>query len=455
MPRPHPRPRLAPKRLIPFALTALLLTTAAVPLAYLTAPYARRALRLSQLDSPNPDARRLALAYAARHLTHPTHGQPTRNVVFHEMRNAGPDRFREYQQLLDTLGQWRHDAVPEGIWRSWIGLLLRSEEPDIRVEAAWLLADLPGIAGAEYAHQPLSLLAADNEPNVRLNAVAAMAELAGQPQARDAYTHALTDIADHDADPALRNEAQRLLAAIDAQAKAERSAALDIPWLPQPTPDQLQQGLASPNPALQAYALTLATLAPPDGFDPAAAAEQLLRSFDPVDRRAGALLAGYTQTHLDLLRERLDAANDYPEATLLKLALHLHGHAPDGFQPTHPLTTPDALPMPLIQWALIHPAFATHPHPTPQAKAERGTSAALGIPAALDDLLNPRGDAPPDLVEYLVHQHGWAALAAFTHRVGPPPSPDNPAAAELAVERLRDHWLVTRRRHATPPPPTR
>ncbi|MEM6334899.1 MAG: HEAT repeat domain-containing protein [Planctomycetota bacterium] len=446
--------------LIASAITALLLITAAVPLAYLTAPYAHRALRLSQLNHPDPATRDRALAYAARHLTHPTHSQATRDAILDTMRHGEASQFNELQRLLDTLGQWQSDNIPLDLWMTWIEQLARSPNPETRIEAAWLATDA---AARMHAKRPgytiLGNLLEDQDTAVRLNSVAGLAELKGGEH--NGSLQPLETIAAEDPAPAVREEATRLIAAIThAHAAAEEQrdeaagpltthahqagaeplpggAAPGIRPLP-----KLTAALTHQDPARQALALTRAHLAPPPGFDPAATADQLLRSFDPIDRRAGALLAATHPTdpaHTELIRTHLDHADTYPQAAILELALALLGE-PDARDPTLLLATPDALPMPLVYWAMIHPAFANSADAPPRQQ----NAAAI---AALDHLLNPRGDAPPGLVDFLVHQHGWAALAAFTSQVGPQPSPDHPAAAELAVERLRDHWLVTRRAH--------
>ncbi|MEO0588019.1 MAG: HEAT repeat domain-containing protein, partial [Planctomycetota bacterium] len=172
------------------AVTALLLITAAVPLAFVTAPYAHRALRLSQLTHPDPATHERALAYAARHLTHPTHGPATQRAVTDAMvtliNTNQRNTLERFRQTLDTAGLWRRDAVPADVWTDWIATRAADPNPDTRIEAAWMLADLPTNDDTRSSiHGVLVSLAADPDPNVQLNALAAAAELTADPTLRD------------------------------------------------------------------------------------------------------------------------------------------------------------------------------------------------------------------------------------------------------------------------------
>lgn len=439
-------------RLVPFAITALVLVTLMVPIAYVTAPYAKRYLRLSQLDHPDDEVRRRAIAYAARHLTDPTHGAAAWRSMRRAMLEAAGDpvsegepRFEELRGAVEAVGQWRADRVPAGLWRVWLGRMLRSADPATRIEAVWLVADAPATSGDEASRRAhLEEASHDADAAVRLNAVAALAELSGEPgEVGESYGRSLAALADGQAPgpvkPPAWEAAGRLAIAID---RAAGAPAVDVATLlPEAPIGELLAGLSSEDAGLQALALTclLAGAAPIDESERAELAGALLRSFDAVERRAGALLAGATGTHRALLEERLALSQDYADASMMRLGLWLQGGGEAGWDPALLLVTPEALPMPLVRWAMVVPALLADPA---SVAVERRRVAA----ATLDDLLRPRGDLPEGLIDELFAGHGWQALAPLTARVGAVPADAGAEVRELAAERLRDHWLVTRRR---------
>ncbi|MEM1210092.1 MAG: hypothetical protein AAGI54_12575 [Planctomycetota bacterium] len=436
------------RRLVPFAITALVLVTLAVPTAYVAAPWVEMRLRLHQLDHPDEAVRRRAIAYAARHVTDPWRGQAVRSRVWETMAKAGPERFEAYRAALESVGQWRVGRVEPGVWLTWVRRLQRSSDPMTRVEAVWLTADLPEGEQFDEAKRGLLLLTVsirrDDDDDVQVNAVAAAAELSGAGGELGEESRAdLALVAEGGGDAVVgapaREAAGRLINAIDASRSGPAVTVADV--LPSVTEGELLAGLSSEDPGLQALALTClrAGVTPIEEDEQAMLAAVLLRSFDPVERRAGALLAGATGTHGELLAERLASAGDYTEASMLRLSLWLQGGGEAGWDPALLLVTPQVLPMPLVRWGLVVPTLMAEPA---QRSAERRRVAAV----TLDDWLVPRGDLPHGLVKELSYKHGWQAMAPLTAWVGPVPADADADVQELMAERLRDHWLVTRRR---------
>ncbi|MEO0965210.1 MAG: hypothetical protein AAFY08_08815 [Planctomycetota bacterium] len=440
------------RRLVPFAITALVLVTAAVPAAYVAAPYVERCVRLSQLDHPDDAVRQRATGYAVSHLTDPTHGEAAQHAVYGAMLDAarkqsldGDRAFERLRQAVESVGQWRVDRIPSRVWLVWLSKMTQSPIPEARVRAIWMIVDLPnGEPYDEAKGAPLIAMCFDSDPAVQINAAAAVGELAGvEGDVGELARRWLIDIAvnEEQARPgSLADDvARRLLDARAASASSLRPAASVV--LPDAPEGELLAGLSSDAPGLQALALTClrAGVTPIEEAEQGELAGALLRSFDPVERRAGALLAGATGTHADLLTERLASTDDFTEASMLRLGLWLQGGGEAGWDPALLLVTPQVLPMPLVRWGLVVPTLMAEPA---QRTAERRRVAAV----ALDDWLVPRGDLPHGLVEELFHKHGWQAMAPLTAWVGPVPADADADVQELMAERLRDHWLVTRRR---------
>ncbi|MEM9252503.1 MAG: hypothetical protein AAGB29_09160 [Planctomycetota bacterium] len=438
------------RRLVPFAITALVLVTLTVPLAYVTAPYVKRSIRLRDLAHEERARRELAMAYAARHLTHPVHGEVTRAAVFDGLvslhqsnRNTA---FDELLSVAELGGVWTLEQVPLPVWIAWIERLAFTGDVETRIRACWLLADLPDEAYLNFPEIDPYLasdsLAMDVDESVALNMAAAATELAGDPQLRSLWQERIGIMANPDTTPVLFVERPRLIALVDS---IDSGPAVEVSEALPATPiGELLAGLSSNDAGLQALALTCLRLGatPIDDAEQADLAAALLRSFDPVERRAGALLAGATGTHGDLLEERLTLAPDYTEVSLIRLGLWLQGREASGWDPALLLVTPEVLPMPLVRWGLVVPTLLLEP--SKRTEDQRRVAA-----ATLDGWLVPRGDLPDGLVDELFDEHGWPAMAPLTAWVGAVPGDAD--SRELAAERLRDHWLVTRRRFLAGP----
>ncbi len=204
------RNRVLP-RITPLAISILIVLTLMVPAAYFTFPHLYRWRMLQGLTSADNDRRARALGYVAG-LADDDDAVLTGAVA--RIENLNDPYFRDLVASLQTAERWERSIVGDGAWLRWITLAADNAEPQARIAAAHLLAELGDLSGDARLRAVLERLIADEAPDVRFNTMFVTAELwaAGSQHAElEQLIASRTD----DVEPAIARHAWLLLGLID------------------------------------------------------------------------------------------------------------------------------------------------------------------------------------------------------------------------------------------------
>ena len=276
--------------------------------------------------------------------------------------------------------------------------------------------------------------------------------------------------------PAGPDESLRRLAAIEALRAGVRpvDVAPDAPPLltvmtvavtSAPHPDDLRAALASDEPTLRDLACTIAARRF-DRSELSDLVEALLSDFNDHAKRSGAILAGLSKVHGDLLREKMAVEDVWTVKQIHRLGMWMQGlpvHDERGrridmakFAST--LLARDDLPHSTILLAMLHvrqvgsaaaarPLDAATAVPLPRATSGLGPGPNRNdLVAPLEMLLHPRHADWVDLREMLATQRWWYVLRPYLRPDAPPLWlwADRELQA-FQIEVLRCWYLVNRR----------
>jgi hypothetical protein len=155
----------------------------------------------------------------------------------------------------------------------------------------------------------------------------------------------------------------------------------------------------------------------------------LLNDFNDRAKMSGAVTAGLTGVQSKLLSQKQRDEDVWTVKQVHRLGLWMQGRWPDGGALAGQLAANAQMPRTTVLLAMLH--------------ADRV--------AALDYLLNPRGQPPFDLIDLLARRRWWLVLRRYLPSTAPPFAID----AEQHVQRdqidvLRNWYLVNRHRLASP-----
>lgn len=149
---------------------------------------------------------------------------------------------------------------------------------------------------------------------------------------------------------------------------------------------------------------------------------QLLRDYNDDAKISGAILAGLTGLQRELLAERTELEDMWPVQQMMKLGRWMQGELPEWDGVAATLMSRDDLPQTTVLLALLHRDRA----------------------AALDYLLNPRGEPPVDLLELLDFYRWNRVLRYFIPDAPPLWHWADPHLKQFQIDVLRNWWLVRR-----------
>ena len=401
---------------------------------------------------------------------------------------ANQEAFLQIAELLDAIREWRYDSIGDDLWLQWLNILARDEGVESRILAAQHAADLPDLASDPRVASLLELLIGDPAQDVRYNGLVAIAELAGfldkgeLRQHYKSFVFALTD----DIAPVIAAQAWIILGLLDPIGSFEADwqnyhplVAKAILWsMLQTDPDYPNSAIEalddmSVDPSIREIAKTLLQsgkideASVPDNFvtsqtfyetlvsnesvirdwacvvaadhfvpiDNESLIKSLLTDFNDNAKMSGAILAGLTGLHRDLLIKKIADEDIWSVRQIMRLGQWMQGSALSRKTSVHlnsDMTNQAAdllirgdLPRSTVLLALLH----------------------QHDPTALDYLLNPRGEPTVDLVELLVEYRWWRVLKRYLPNDAPPLSFSMSSDLQsFQVDVLRNWYLVNHHR---------
>ncbi len=389
-------------------------------------------------------------AYGWQELTRFLPNDPTALDTIHQMlRAADSGDFTQHQRRLDVMNFWSRKLIADDVWSRWALELADSDESGHRRRAARLLAevaaDAPSVSvgsaissstvvdpSIQEVRETLGQLLQDTDPDVRLTALYAVIEWGGPEP--DAETQAQIVALVDDPQTYIAATARRWQQLRASDGATEAWLRIEAVATPQPEAETLDAMMRAEDPIARALAAWwIARHRSPitadenrnDAGDLAETiSQQLLTSYDDLEKMTGALLVGLTGVSIDRLRER-EAAEDVDEVRqTMRLALWTAGQLEGETERAH---------------ALLRAA-------NPLRAAAFVTALHRGETLALDLLLAPHHTPDPALAEMLI-QGGmiYPLMDAL-----PPDAPGvDPTADESeldeAFERLRMWYRIHRR----------
>jgi hypothetical protein len=401
-------------------LVALILSA---PLAYVLAPHLRRWTYLHWLTSDDLTHRNRALTFVAAHA-----GEDGRVLAgtIDQLNVADDTNFKQIVDVLQTVGYWNHNTIPDSAWLRWIGLLAAEQGIEAPARAAQRLAELRDLADDPRVIQLLTELIEHPQADVRYNALCAAAELyqaADDPQSYQGFIRGRLS----DSEPVIVHHA-RIFAYLTDTPDVDPPEWIE--HLPESTAEPrydrqaIDNLLRSPEAALRDVGCVLAVrdLAPGD-VDTMTI--ELLSDTTPEARMAGAILCGVTGRHAEELSQSIAKQTDWITATVMRLGLWMQDR--DTGQAVNPLNllARRDIPRTTLIFAMLH-----------------GDD-----PLALEALLNPQSEAPGDLARLLEDYGWWRVLDRYLPEDAPRwRHGTGTELQQLQIDLLRDWYLVNRHR---------
>jgi len=379
-------------RITPLAISILVVLTLLVPAASYTFPHLYRWRMLEGLNSADDDRRARALGYVAGLADD---DDAVLDGAVARLDDLSDRHFRDLVASLQTAERWDRALVGDDAWLRWITLAADNPDPQARIAAAHLLADLPGLSGDARLRAVLETLISDDDADVRFNTLFVAAELwaAGS---QDAALEELIASRTADEQPTIARHAWLLLGLID------------------PIHGFVADWQAAPPAAAEAI-LWAAVRTNPRAIAPAAAA---LRDADaePRVRAAGAYalsLSAEPAAQAALRAVLTDDLSAAQEDQLLVIWRAILGSQNPAELPAIPAALPEAL-QPLRFALAYRTAALPAEEPDPDAQTDwLGYLAALeGLDAAAAHVTADGPAAAPPLSEFTPPLHRIAYVAA-------------------------------------------
>ncbi|MEX2215449.1 MAG: HEAT repeat domain-containing protein, partial [Phycisphaeraceae bacterium] len=163
-------------------VTTFILTTAAIPVAQLTLPSIYRWHNLKKLVSDDPQTRAQGHTFLINRAA--TDELVVKGAI--EKLEVKDDQvFFELVLALDQAGVWTLGRIPRPHWIRFLARMAGDKEPEARLRAAQMLADLPDSAGEAKVIELFRKLTTDEAPEVRFNAMICAAEMRGAIAAKE------------------------------------------------------------------------------------------------------------------------------------------------------------------------------------------------------------------------------------------------------------------------------
>lgn len=411
------RPRYMTRLLV----LLLVMLVVAVPTAYLVAPHFRRWQHIRWLTSTDPDKRQRGLMYVS------VRAGDDDGVLMGAVDRLGVQEDNVFLRIvwaLQSAGCWQRDLIPDGAWLRWI--MLHAHEPGIEAPAmaAQRLAQMQDLADDPRLTSLLRELSNHSEPDVRYNALCAAAELFMSVTDKPPYHDLITDLL-NDTEPVIVQHAE-YFAYLTGIPKSDTPT-----WLKDSRDSQADTRYDSP----AILALLFSKDAPLrdvgcvlavrdlEQSDIADLISDLLRDSNDGAKMSGAILAGMTGLHTDLLHQQIVNQTDWVTASVMKLGLWMHRDDMAGVVQPEALLAHGDVPRTTIILAMLHRRDAQ----------------------GLEVLLNPRGEVPDDLAILLENYGWWRVLDRYLPEDAPRwQSGIDPAEQQSQIDLLRDWYLVNR-----------
>ena len=403
----------------------LLLT---VPAAYVIAPHYDRWSRLQALTSASEVKRQSALQYVADHAG--TDGRVLAGAINH-LDDADDQTFTQIAMALQTAGCWQREQVGNTPWLRWLAMLIEEVDVESGSLAAQRLGRLHDLADEPRVIGILGQLAENSEPDVRLNALSAAAGLAMSARDRHPY-HALVQARTQDDEPLIAEHAWLFADALglptDEAPPVLRSViqASRLPVQDEKTYglDAIRALLVSPDAPLRDVGCVLAVRdLEVDALD--ALIESLLTDLNDDAVMSGAILSGMTGRHTSRLRDRTRQEDKWAVMRVLAAGLWMQGDTTHGIEPGPAWFLGHELPRTTGILALLR-------HKDTQTRA-------------LDQLLNPQGEAPDDLARLLDDYGWWRVLNHYLPEHAPNWQPGTTDDIQRTQIELLREWFVVHR----------
>ena len=421
-------------------VVSLFLTTAVVgPLAWWGAPHAVRWRLMGKLTSSDLAERQRGLNYVIRRAgDRPGVLDGAIRQAIKTMDAGDQENFLQIANALQLAGKWRRPPIPTGPWLYWIEALGADPDAEARIMAAQQVGRLRSLAGDPRLAEMLREWLDDDDGQVRYNALVGAAELAGCARDNDLYVSLIAD-ATRDTETVVARQAwiflgllgaaggasvgedlplevaeaaawavantsdshgpeavaepvdemTALLARLEGTAVGERRIVVEDNWSDtlrlaavavtrDPDPADLRSVLGSPLPAVRDAACVVAA----ERFTPEqneGLVRSLLTDFSDDAKRSGAILAGLTGLHGDLLTDKMRDEDVWAVRQVHRLGMWMQGRLPEMDDHAPGLLTRDGLPTTTVLLAMLH----------------------CGRPEAMDFILAPRADEPEFSAESL------------------------------------------------------
>ncbi len=324
---------------------------------------------------------------------------------------------------LQTAGCWTRDYIPDMAWLRWIMALAESPGVEAPSYAVQLLAEHSDLAGNWHYQASFLLLTEHNEPDVRYNALCAAAELAGSGKVP--YAIDLVKRLTRDDNPVVAYHADLYAYLLKIPGSSPPGWLDELPVTSSDQAfslEQIRNLLSSAHAPLRDVGCVLAVrdLTKDQLSD---LIQQLLKSEDTNQVFSGAILSGMTGLHRDDLKHVLTSQDEWSHAAVIRLGRWMQGPVTEpDFRPEVLLARSD-VPRSTVILALLH----------------------AGDPLAWEALLNPKGEAPDDLLTLLTDFGWWRVLNTYLPEDAPHWHPtDDPVLQQRQIDFLRD-WLIVSR----------
>ncbi|RMH10589.1 MAG: hypothetical protein D6698_17505, partial [Gammaproteobacteria bacterium] len=390
-------------------VVALVLT---VPVAYLSIPHIQHWRLIHRLGSTDPDTRAVALRDLSTLVADDTKLLAS---VMKRLDDMDRQTFMQVVDALQTAGRWTRDFVPDIAWLRWISILADSPGIEAPSYAVQLLAESPDLAGNWHYQASFLMLAEHNEPDVRYNALCAAAELAGSGKVP--YAIDLVKRLTRDDNPVVAYHAGLFAYLLKIPGSGPPDWVNKLPAVSHDQPfslEQIQNLLSSVQAPLRDVGCVLAVrYLTKDQL--AGLIQELLTSEDTNQVFSGAILSGMTGLSRDTLQQVLLSQDDWSKMAVIRLGRWLQGPVSEpDFRPAALLARPD-IPRSTVILALLH----------------------AGDPLAWEALLNPKGEAPDDLLTLLTDFGWWRVLNTYLPEDAPRWHPtDDPVLQQHQIDLL-------------------